>query len=96
MAQHPPNNRPHDFTGGLSRREAGDFTTDRRVLLLVGMSIIVGTAGAFAAWCLVSLIALVTNVIWFERSASSPPLWLRCRARCGWCWFRRSAGSSSD
>ncbi|ACS61140.1 Chloride channel core (plasmid) [Rhizobium leguminosarum bv. trifolii WSM1325] len=72
MAQHPPNNRPHDFTGGLSRREAGDFTTDRRVLLLVGMSIIVGTAGAFAAWCLVSLIALVTNVIWFGQIGIQP------------------------
>ncbi|NNH65994.1 chloride channel protein [Rhizobium laguerreae] len=72
MAQHPPSNRPHDFTGGLSRREAGDFTTDRRVLLLVGMSIIVGTSGAFAAWCLVSLIALVTNVIWFGEIGIQP------------------------
>ncbi|MBB3742858.1 H+/Cl- antiporter ClcA/predicted transcriptional regulator [Rhizobium sp. BK591] len=72
MAQHQPSNRPHDFTGGLSRREAGDFTTDRRVLLLVGMSIIVGTAGAFAAWCLVSLIALVTNAIWFGQIGIRP------------------------
>ncbi|MBY5356012.1 chloride channel protein [Rhizobium leguminosarum] len=72
MAQHPPSNRPHDFTGGLSRREAGDFTTDRRVLLLVGISIIVGTSGAFAAWCLVSLIALVTNVIWFGEIGIQP------------------------
>ncbi|ANL30577.1 voltage-gated chloride channel protein (plasmid) [Rhizobium phaseoli] len=72
MAQHQPSNRPHDFTGGLSRREAGDFTTDRRVLLLVGMSIIVGTAGAFAAWCLVSLIALVTNVVWFGEIGIQP------------------------
>ncbi|ULJ82871.1 chloride channel protein (plasmid) [Rhizobium sp. C104] len=72
MAQHQPSNRPHDFTGGLSRREAGDFTTDRRVLLLVGMSIIVGTAGAFAAWCLASLIALVTNVIWFGEIGTQP------------------------
>ncbi|OWV78467.1 chloride channel protein [Rhizobium sp. N122] len=72
MAQHQPSNRPHDFTGGLSRREAGDFTTDKRVLLLVGMSIIVGTAGAFAAWCLVSLIALVTNVVWFGEIGIQP------------------------
>ncbi|MBB4575810.1 chloride channel protein [Rhizobium lentis] len=72
MAQHHPSNRPHDFTGGLSRREAGDFTTDRRVLLLVGMSIVVGSAGAFAAWCLVSLIALVTNVIWFGQIGIQP------------------------
>ncbi|RWX18561.1 CBS domain-containing protein [Rhizobium hidalgonense] len=72
MAQHQPSNRPHDFTGGLSRREAGDFTTDRRVLVLIGMSVIIGTAGAFAAWCLVSLIALVTNGIWFRQIGIEP------------------------
>ncbi|MDO3434913.1 chloride channel protein [Rhizobium sp. CBN3] len=72
MAQHQTSNRPHDFTGGLSRREAGDFTTDRRVLVLIGMAIIIGSAGAFAAWCLVSLIALVTNVIWFGKIGIEP------------------------
>ncbi|ARO26532.1 chloride channel protein [Rhizobium sp. S9] len=72
MSQHQTSNRPHDFTGGLSRREAGDFTTDRRVLVLIGMAIIIGSAGAFAAWCLVSLIALVTNVIWFGKIGIEP------------------------
>ncbi|MET3857306.1 chloride channel protein [Rhizobium sp. OAE497] len=59
--------RPHDFMGGLSRREAGDFTTDKRVIALIGMAVIVGTGGAFAAWVLVSLISLVTNLVWFAR-----------------------------
>lgn len=59
--------RPHDFLAGLSRREAGDFTTDRRVMALIGMSLVVGTGGAFAAWLLVSLISLVTNIVWFGR-----------------------------
>lgn len=59
--------RSHDFMGGRSRREAGDFTTDKRVLALVGMALIVGTGGAFAAWVLVSLISLVTNLVWFHR-----------------------------
>ena len=59
--------RPHDFMGGLSRREAGDFTTDKRVIALIGMAVIVGTGGAFAAWVLVSLISLVTNLVWFGR-----------------------------
>uniref|UniRef100_UPI003100F461 chloride channel protein n=1 Tax=Neorhizobium sp. EC2-8 TaxID=3129230 RepID=UPI003100F461 len=72
MSQHQPSNRPHDFTGGLSRREAGDFTTDKRVLILIGMSIVVGTGGAFAAWCLVSLIALVTNMVWFGYIGMEP------------------------
>jgi len=60
-----PHYRQHDFTGGLARREAGDFTTDKRVLLLIGMAIVVGTGGALAAWVLVDLISLVTNVVWF-------------------------------
>jgi H+/Cl- antiporter ClcA/CBS domain-containing protein len=64
--------RPHDFTGGLSRREIGDFTTDRRVLLLIGMAIIVGTGGAFAAWVLASLIAFVTNLVWFGHFSIVP------------------------
>lgn len=72
MSQHQPGNRPHDFTGGLSRREAGDFTTDKRVLILVGMSIVAGTGGAFAAWCLVSLIAVVTNIVWFGHIGIEP------------------------
>ena len=59
--------RPHDFTGGLARREAGDFTTDKRVLLLMGMAVIIGTGGALAAWLLADLISLVTNLVWFGR-----------------------------
>ena len=59
--------QPHDFTGGLSRREAGDFTTDKRVLALVGMAVVVGSGGASAAWVLVSLISLVTSLVWFGR-----------------------------
>ncbi|MCX5580870.1 chloride channel protein [Kaistia terrae] len=64
---HSEQRHQHDFTGGLARREAGDFTTDKRVLLLIGMAIIVGTGGALAAWLLVNLIALVTNAVWFGR-----------------------------
>ncbi|MGO4568899.1 chloride channel protein [Rhizobium sp. 2YAF20] len=67
-----PQRRPHDFTGGLARREAGDFTTDKRVLLLIGMAIVVGTGGALAAWVLVDLIALVTNVVWFGQISTQP------------------------
>ena len=67
MHQQSTPHRPHDFTGGLSRREAGDFTTDKRVVALVGMAVVVGSGGAFAAWVLVSLISLVTNLVWFGR-----------------------------
>jgi len=64
--------RTHDFMGGLSRREAGDFTTDKRVLALIGMALVVGTGGAFAAWLLVSLISLVTNLVWYGRLSIAP------------------------
>ncbi|WP_434713584.1 chloride channel protein (plasmid) [Rhizobium sp. YTUHZ045] len=67
-----PNSRPHDFTGGLARREAGDFTTDRRVVLLVAMAVVVGTGGAFAAWLLVNLISLVSNIVWFGTVSVEP------------------------
>ncbi|CAN7589916.1 chloride channel protein [Rhizobium sp. LjRoot258] len=63
----------HDFIGGLARREAGDFTTDKRVLLLIGMAIVVGSGGALAAWVLVSLISLVTNIVWFGHVSIVPP-----------------------
>ncbi len=53
----------------------GDFTTDRRVLLLLLMALVVGSAGAFGAWLLLKLIALVTNLVWFGRlSAASVSL----------------------
>ncbi|HEY5225260.1 MAG TPA: chloride channel protein, partial [Methylovirgula sp.] len=45
----------------------GDFTTDRRVLLLLLMSIVVGSGGAFGAWILLRLIALVSNLLWFGK-----------------------------
>lgn len=44
-----------------------DFTVDHRILMLIAMALVVGTGGAFAAWTLVKLIALVTNLVWFGR-----------------------------
>ncbi len=44
----------------------GDFTTDRRVLVLVAMSVCVGTGGVAAAWFLLRAIAVVTNLVWFQ------------------------------
>ena len=46
-------------------RRMADFSADPRLLILVGMALIVGTGGAAAAWVLVKLIALVTNLVWF-------------------------------
>jgi CIC family chloride channel protein len=54
------------------RIKAGDFTADRRVLLLIAMSVVAGAGGVAAAWCLLKLIALVTNLVWFARLSTEP------------------------
>ena len=43
----------------------GDFSTDRRVLLLCLMALVVGTGGAFAALILLKMIALAVNIFWY-------------------------------
>src|SRR5690606_6504182 len=50
---------------GTSR--LGDFTTDRRVLLLMAMAVLVGLAGVGAAWLLLRLITLCTNLAYYGR-----------------------------
>ena len=47
------------------RNKLGDFTADRRVLLLIGMALVVGGASTGTAWILLKLIALVTDLVWF-------------------------------
>ena len=53
------------LAGNISRRPLADFRADPRLLMLVGMAVVIGTGGALAAWVLVKLIALVTNLVWF-------------------------------
>ena len=53
--------------GPAGGRPLADFKADRRLLLLLAMALVVGTGGAFAAWFLIKLIALVTNLVWFGR-----------------------------
>jgi len=49
-----------------------DFTADHRLLILVAMSLVVGTMGAGAAWVLLKLIALFTNLAYFQRLSVVP------------------------
>jgi H+/Cl- antiporter ClcA len=44
-----------------------DFTADSRILLLIAMALVAGTGGAWAAWVLLKLIALFTNLAYFHR-----------------------------
>ena len=53
-----------------------DFSTDRRLFLLMAMAVVVGCAGAAAAWVLLHLISLATNIAYYGRfsaAAASPP-----------------------
>ena len=50
-----------------TRDNLRDFSADRRLLLLSVMAAMVGLCGASAAWILLRLIALVTNLAYFQR-----------------------------
>lgn len=53
----------------------GDFTTDRRVLLIAGIAVIVATAGVLAGIILLNLIHLATNLAYFGQwSLTNPDL----------------------
>ena len=62
----------------------GDFTTDRRVLILVAMAVLVGAGGTGMAWLLLRAIALVTNAVWLHQlsvqtlpiSGIKPSVWM--------------------
>ncbi len=61
-----PPSSPHRRTvaassGDVATDRLRDFTTDRRLLILSAMALVVGTVGAGAAWALLKLIYLVTN-----------------------------------
>jgi CIC family chloride channel protein len=57
---------------GAAEHELGDFSTDRRVLLLSLMAVVIGVMGAFVAWILLWLIAVVTNIAFLHRFSSLP------------------------
>jgi chloride channel protein, CIC family len=44
-----------------------DFTTDHRLLVLTGMALLIGAMGTLAAWALLRLIAVITNLAYFGR-----------------------------
>jgi len=44
----------------------GDFTASPRLLLLAAMAVIVGVAGSLSAWALLKLVALCTNIAYYQ------------------------------
>ncbi|WP_406813733.1 chloride channel protein [Mycobacterium sp. M23085] len=51
------------MTGG----RLADFAVDRRVLLISGVALFIGALSALVAWCLLKLIGLVTNLVFYQR-----------------------------
>jgi CIC family chloride channel protein len=49
----------------------GDFTLDARVLPITGLALAVGAAGAGAAYCLLRLIGLITNLVFYQRVSTA-------------------------
>lgn len=52
----------------------GDHSTDLRMVMLALAALIVGSGGAFGAWVLLKLIAIMTNLLWFGKLSASPSL----------------------
>ena len=49
-----------------------DFSADTRVLVLGAMALVIGTMGAASAWVLLKLIALFTNIFYFQKLSTAP------------------------
>jgi CIC family chloride channel protein len=50
-----------------SADELSDFTRDKRILMLSAMALVIGAMGAVAAYALLKLIALATNLFFLQR-----------------------------
>ena len=57
----------NSLPSAVAHARLGDFSTDRRVLVLVAMALVVGAGGIAAAWLLLHAIALATNLFWLQR-----------------------------
>jgi H+/Cl- antiporter ClcA/predicted transcriptional regulator len=51
-----------------------DFSTDRRVLLLSAMALVIGAIGSVVAYALIWLIAAITNLAFYHRLSASPAI----------------------
>jgi len=91
MVSPQPASRPQTGKGTGDGRLLGDFTADRRVLILLGMSVLIGTAAAFGALVLVDLISLVSNLVWLQRF-SVETIYMGNVARSPWMAIAPAAG----
>jgi H+/Cl- antiporter ClcA len=64
----------HSLFHPAAHRPLADHSTDRRMILLAAMALVVGTGGAMGAWVLIQLIAVATNLFWFGRVSADHTL----------------------
>jgi chloride channel protein, CIC family len=62
-----PSAREH----GPRSTRLGDFTLDARVLPITGLALVVGAGGAGAAYCLLRLIGLITDLVFYQRVSTA-------------------------
>lgn len=60
--------------GSLVDTDLSDFSTDKRVMILSAMAVLIGVISSFAAYALLWLIAVITNLAFFQRLSSAPIL----------------------
>jgi chloride channel protein, CIC family len=56
---------------GIRAAHLGDFTLTPRTLLITAVALVIGGASAVAAFCLLRLIGLLTNAVFYQRLSTS-------------------------
>jgi chloride channel protein, CIC family len=56
---------------GVRAAHLGDFTLTPRTLLVTAVALVIGGASAVAAFCLLRLIGLITNAVFYQRLSTS-------------------------
>jgi H+/Cl- antiporter ClcA len=56
----------------MSNNHLGDFTATRRMVLLTGIAIVIGVIASFVALALLKLIALFTNIFYYQTLSFAP------------------------
>ncbi|MCL2543595.1 MAG: chloride channel protein [Nocardioidaceae bacterium] len=51
-------------------RHLGDFTVTPRTVLIAALALPIGAVAALAAWCLLRLIGLITNAVFYQRTST--------------------------
>ncbi len=57
-----------------AENELADFSTNRRVLLLSAMALVIGAISSFVAYALIWLIAAITNLAFYHRFSAAPAI----------------------